>query len=259
MNEQDNDRLTNPPGENAPPPQRRVIRPKATRPMVTYVALGITIAMYLLQEVVRATTGSQWVELYLMKINEYIIAGQFWRLITPILLHGSVLHLAFNMYALYVIGRGLEQQFGSGRYLLLYLVAGFTGNVLSFMITPNPSLGASTSIFGVVAAQGVFIYQNRELFGGNARAMLSNTLMVVALNLFLGATSTGIDNWGHLGGLLGGFAFAWFAGPLLSLHPTMYGYQLTDARGLRKAVVVSSVIVIIGVLLVLQRIMLAGA
>lgn len=259
MNPPDNsDHSPYPPVENAPPP-RRVVRPKAPRPMVTYVILGVTVVMYVLQIAAQATTGSQLLEFYLMKINEYIIAGQYWRLITPVLLHGSPLHLAFNMYALYAIGRGLEQQFGGRRYLLLYLVAGFIGNVVSFLITPNPSLGASTSIFGIVAAEGVFIYQNRELFGSSARAMLSNTLLVVMLNLFLGATSTGIDNWGHLGGLLGGFAFAWFAGPLWSLNPTIYGYQLTDTRSPRTAVIVSIVIVVIGSLLVLQKIMLAGA
>ena len=82
------------------------------------------------------------------KVNELILAGQVWRLITPILLHASILHIGFNMYALFVIGPQLERFYGHGRFLLLYLIAGFTGNVLSFVLSPNPSLGASTSVLG---------------------------------------------------------------------------------------------------------------
>lgn len=259
MNDQNRDNPQNPYGELPPSPQRRPeTRVQAIKPTVSYIILAVTIAMYLLQLAVRSITGVQLVEFYGMKINEYIIAGEFWRLITPVLLHGSILHILFNMYALYILGRGLEQQFGHARFLLLYLVTAFTGNVLSFLITPNPSLGASTAIFGIVAAEGVFVYQNRELFGGNARAILSNTFLIVFLNLTLGATTTGIDNWGHLGGLLGGIAFAWFAGPLLNVQPSVYGYRVVDERGIRKAVLVSIAIVVVASLLVAQKIMLAG-
>jgi len=259
MNEQDSDKPQNPYGELPPSPQRRTVaRARQVKPTVSMAILGVTVAMYFIQLAVRSLTGVQLVEFYGMKINEYIIAGEVWRLITPVLLHGSILHILFNMYALYAIGRGLEIQFGNARFLLLYLVTAFTGNVLSFLITPNPSLGASTAIFGIVAAEGVFIYQNRELFGGNARALLSNTFLIVFLNLAMGATTTGIDNWGHLGGLLGGFVFAWFAGPLLSLQPSVYGYRVVDERGIRKAVLVSIAIVVVASLLVAQKILLAG-
>lgn len=259
MNEQDRDNPPKPYGEIPSAPQRRpAAREKSVKPTVSTIILGVTVAVYVLQLAVKALTGVELVEFYGMKINEFIIAGEFWRLITPVLLHGSILHIMFNMYALYAIGRGLEQQFGNARFLLLYLVTAFTGNVLSFLITPNPSLGASTAIFGIVAAEGVFIFQNRELFGGNARAMLSNTFLIVFLNLAMGATSTGIDNWGHLGGLLGGIAFAWFAGPLLSLQPSVNGYRVVNERSVRRAVLVSIVIVVVASLLVLQKIMLAG-
>ncbi len=259
MNPPEQDPTREPYEEMSQPPRRAVLRPKAPRPLVTYAILGITIAMYILQVVVRNATGVQLIEFYGMKINEYILAGQYWRLLTPVLLHGSILHLLFNMYALYAIGRGLEQQFGHVRYLLLYLVTAFTGNVFSFLITPNPSLGASTAIFGIIAAEGVFIFQNRELFGGSARAMLSNTLLIVFLNLAMGASSSGIDNWGHLGGLVGGLAFTWFAGPLLNVRPSGYGYQISDERGIQRVVVVSIAVVVVAALLALQKMVLAGS
>ncbi len=91
--------------------------------------------------------GTDILLLYGAKINELISQGQFWRLLTPMLLHGSMLHIVFNMYALYVIGPGLEVHYGHLRFLMLYLLAGFAGNVVSFTLTPSPP-GASTAIFG---------------------------------------------------------------------------------------------------------------
>lgn len=104
----------------------RVTLPQAT-PYVTYSILGLTILVYLAQMLSDFVLGNDWPALLGMKINEFIIAGQLWRLFTPALLHGSIMHIGFNMYALVVIGSGLERFFGHGRYLLLYLAGGFCG------------------------------------------------------------------------------------------------------------------------------------
>lgn len=101
--------------------------------------------------------------------------------------------------------------------------------MLSFLLSPNPSLGASTAIFGLVGAQVVFILRNKGLFGTRARSMLMNLGMIIAVNLLLGL-QPGIDNFGHLGGLAGGALFAWFGGPLLKVQPTSWGYELADSR-----------------------------
>jgi rhomboid protease GluP len=165
--------------------------------------------------------------LFGMKINEYILAGQFWRLLTPMFLHSSPIHLGFNMYALISIGSGLERYFGRGRYLLLYLLGSFGGNALSFVLSPNPSLGASTSIFGLLAAEGVFLYRHRDLFGSQARAALQNVVVIAGINLVIGL-QPGIDNWGHLGGLFSGLIFAWFGGPKLVIEGFFPSQRLID-------------------------------
>jgi rhomboid protease GluP len=164
-----------------------------------------------------------------MKINEYIIAGQIWRLLTPMFLHGSLMHIGFNMYALVVIGSGLERRFGHFRFLALYALGAFAGNVLSFLVSPNPSLGASTAIFGLLGAEMVFFYQNRQIFGAGARRALQNVVTVAAVNLLIGLTP-GIDNWGHLGGLFGGLVFTWFGGPQLALEGDYPVFDLVDQR-----------------------------
>lgn len=198
-------------------------------PFVTYGLIAITILIYGLQYASQTLTGVDYPALYGAKINLLILEGQYWRFITPTLLHGSVLHLGFNMYALYVLGIGLERFYGHGRFLGLYFIAGFAGNVMSFLFTPAPSLGASTAIFGLIGAQGVFLYQNREIFGKPGQRALMNLVLIAVINLVFGL-SPGIDNWGHIGGLIAGVLFAWFAGPVLKVGGYYPNFIFMDTR-----------------------------
>jgi rhomboid protease GluP len=145
-------------------------------------------------------------------------------------LHGSILHIGFNMYALLIYGRGLEARFGHWRFLLLYFLSAFAGNVLSFLLTPNASLGASTAIFGLIAAEGVFLLQNRELLGKRVNRGLMNLLYIAGVNLLIGFTTTGVDNFGHIGGMLGGLLFAWVGGPRWKVEGIFPSFRLVDER-----------------------------
>ena len=207
------------------------------RPYATYTLIGLCVVAYLLQQITQSLYGVDLLEAWGVKANSLIIQGQLWRLITPIFLHGSIIHIAVNMYALFYIGPTLERFYGRQRYLTLFMLAGFAGNVFSFMFTQAPSLGSSTAIFGLLAAQGVLIYQNRELFGGIARRALSQVVVIAVINLVIGATVPGIDNWGHIGGLLGGSLFAWFGGPLLQKQGLGAPFALKDLRGSREAII----------------------
>jgi rhomboid protease GluP len=203
----------------------------ANRASVTHAILGITIFIYLLQFASQSLSpnGYDYPALLGMKINELILAGEIWRLFTPMLLHASIPHILFNMYALYAFGVGLERYYGHRRFLILYILGGFAGNVCSFLFSNEPSLGASTAIFGLVAAEAIFIFRNRFFFGKRAGPMLLNTLFIVVINLILGL-SPGIDNWGHLGGLIGGLAFAWFAGPIFKVDNSSFELIIADER-----------------------------
>jgi len=206
------------------------VRLAANKPIVTYILIGVTVAIYLLQMLSQTINGGyDWPFDQGGKNNESIMRGQVWRLITPALLHGNLLHIAFNMYALYSLGESMERYYGHKRFLLLYGIGAFCGNSLSFLLSPKASLGASTAVFALVAAEGVFIYRNRNLYGHRARMMLSNLVMIVVVNLLIGL-QPGIDNWGHVGGLAGGVLFAWFAGPWLKVENTYSGYELVDSR-----------------------------
>jgi rhomboid protease GluP len=231
-----------PPPPPAPPPP--VIHENLVSPVVTYVILAVTVVIYLLQVGTNALFGYDLPAELGMKVNEYIMVGQIWRLITPMFLHGSILHIGFNMYALVIIGSGLERRFGHWRFLLLYTLGSFAGNVMSFLISPNPSLGASTAIFGLLGAEMVFFYQNRKLFGSGARRALQNVITVAAINLFIGL-SPGIDNWGHLGGLFGGLIFTWFGGPKLGLQGSYPVFDVVDEHEIRDQILGASLVILL--------------
>jgi rhomboid protease GluP len=162
--------------------------------------IGVTILAYLVQA---SPYGDIFVS-YLIKSNELIRQGQLWRLLTPALLHGGLTHIVFNMYALLSFGQSLERHFGHGRFLLLYVLGAFAGNVLSFLMTNANSLGASTAVFALVGAEGVFLIRNRRLFANQFRSAIGNIIFIVFINLFVIGALPNIDNWGHVGGLISG-------------------------------------------------------
>jgi rhomboid protease GluP len=183
-----------------------------------------------------------------MKINEYILRGEYWRLITPVFLHGSLLHIAFNMYALNVLGPSLERFYGHWQFLAIYLVSGFAGVVGSFAFTTNPSLGASTAVFGLLAAQGVFAYRNQQVFGARARSVFHNVIRIAFINLLIGMTP-GIDNWGHMGGLVGGLMIAWLGGPIYTIRGRLPNLDAVNTRSdLRFFLAVALTVIVFGLI-----------
>jgi rhomboid protease GluP len=237
--------------EPVPTPQTVRVALPSMVPMATYIILGFTVFVYLMQMASVAVFGYaanqiDWLEVYGARFNTAIRAGELWRFITPVFLHGSIPHIFFNMYALLSIGSFLERHFGHRRFVLLYFISAFTGNVFSFMLTGENgySVGASTAIFGLIAAEVVFFYQNRKLFGGQAKQAITNAAVIIAINLFIGLTP-GIDNWGHVGGLLGGAMFAWFAGPLWEVVGIYSDFHLEDKREFREMVLGAGAVLII--------------
>jgi rhomboid protease GluP len=228
-----------------PPPQSvRVAMPQSA-PYVTYSIIGITVLFYVLQLVSESVLGMDVLVLYGARINEAILAGELWRFLTPALLHGSLPHIAFNMYALLSFGTSLERYFGHGRFFLLYVLGAFTGNVASFLFSPGYSVGASTAIFGLLGAEAVFLIQNRKVFPGQFRSAIGNIIFIAAINLFIIGSLPGIDNWGHIGGLIGGLMFTSFAGPLWEIEGVYPAYRPVDRRSLQAVLIGAATVVLI--------------
>lgn len=135
--------------------------------------------------------------------------GQHWRLITYLFLHGGLLHLGFNMWALWNVGRYVELLFGTRRMLFIYLFAGVVAGMASTMLRPVPnwSVGASGAVLGLL---GALVYFARAMPGRHVD--LRQLMTVVVINLAYGFFIPIIDNYAHLGGFAGGFLAAWAVG-----------------------------------------------
>ena len=153
-----------------------------------------------------------------VKLSDPILRGEeLYRLVSPIFLHGSIYHLFTNMYSLNNVGVTCERLIGSGRYLAGYFVAGAAGNLLSAMKSPNPALGASGAVFGVMASFYVFLSRHDWLLGQAGQAYSGAVMQTLFINLALGAMNPMVDNWGHLGGAIGGAVMSYYFGPRLFL------------------------------------------
>ena len=228
-----------------PPPQSVRVPMPQSAPYVTYSIIGITVLFYVLQLLSESVVGTDVLVLYGARINEAILAGELWRFLTPALLHGSLPHIAFNMYALLSFGTSLERYFGHGRFFLLYVLGAFTGNVASFLFSPGYSVGASTAIFGLLGAEAVFLIQNRKVFPGQFRSAIGNIIFIAAINLFIIGSLPGIDNWGHIGGLIGGLMFTSFAGPVWEVEGIYPAYHLVDKRSFQAVLVGAATVILI--------------
>lgn len=141
--------------------------------------------------------------------------SQYWRMFTSMFLHIGIAHVLFNGYALYVLGRELEQLFGQERFATIYLIAGLGGSLLT-LATTSPfviSAGASGAIFGLMGALIAFFYKQRRVMGDLAKSNLNRLLFFMGINLVIGFTSPNIGNAAHIGGLLTGAALSWLISP----------------------------------------------
>jgi rhomboid protease GluP len=190
-----------------PPAAIRMAVPQAT-PFWTYVILVLNIMAYL----ATAILGQNFVLGLGAKINQAIVAGEFWRLFTAMFLHIGLLHIGFNSYGLFIFGPQVERPFGRFRFLLIYFLSGLSGSAFSFLFSPHPSVGASGAIFGLIGAVAAYLYRYRHrLAMGGSRLM--NILTIVGYNLIYGFITPSVDNWGHIGGLLAGVVLGWSLAP----------------------------------------------
>ncbi len=148
-----------------------------------------------------------------------VIAGQYWRLITATLLHGSVAHLVGNAVALYILGMVCEHAFGRAQFVLLYAASGIAGSLLSIMASPGPSVGASGAIFGLQAAAIVLFRAHRDRLLVRDRRIGVVLLVWAAYSVISGIATPYIDNGAHVGGAIGGALVA------RRLHPVVLDWM----------------------------------
>jgi rhomboid protease GluP len=146
-------------------------------------------------------------------IPALVAQGEAWRLLSSMFLHSGAVHLGLNMISLYFLGSFVEEAFGRGRFLALYLLSGISGGLayLYFGGFNVSAVGASGAIFGLLG--GVLGYALRRGSFSWQNPLIRQLLILLALNLYIGFSIPNISNTAHLGGLAGGFVFGWLVAP----------------------------------------------
>lgn len=187
-------------------PTQRVALPT---PIATRILIGINIAVYLMM----ALTTRQFVSFNTPTVLRWgadfgvlTASGEWWRMLTAMFLHGGILHIAVNMWALRNLGYTAELFYGRRNFLIIYLLSGLAGSAATMMWNPvRVSVGASGAIFGVAGALAALVYFKKlPVDRAVLRRDIGSIGGMIVMNLFLGASIPVIDNSAHVGGLLAG-------------------------------------------------------
>jgi membrane associated rhomboid family serine protease len=211
-------------------------------PTLTYVLMAINAVVFLAEMLAGASaTGGFGGEVVVRGslFGPAVADGEVWRLVTSGFLHGGILHILFNMYALYILGTMLEPAVGRLRFGLIYFVSMLCGALGVLLIDPNePTLGASGAVFGLMGA-AVVVMRNRGV-----DPMQSGLPLWIGINLLITFTIPHISIGGHIGGLIGGalVAVVLFELPDRLRVPAMAANVLAGVMG--AAAIVASIAVV---------------
>lgn len=191
------------PGDSHIPSGKQAYSP--VKPYLTYTLIAINLIVFALMTLAGGSTNPAVLVLFGAKVNSLILQGEFWRLFTSMFLHIGILHLAFNLYALWILGPIMEEFFGRIRYILIYIISGLMGSFASFLFTDAISAGASGAIFGLLGALVVYSRRRPALWKSGFGKSLA---VIIIINLVLGFMEAGIDIYAHFGGLIGGMVLS---------------------------------------------------
>lgn len=177
---------------------------------VTSILIAINLIVFIISAI---KSGTVWnisddvlIELG-SKVNYLIDGGHYERLLTSMFLHSGLIHIAFNMYALYSLGNLVNQIYGTKKYLIIYFVSGIMASFASYKLSYAMSVGASGAIFGLLGACLVFAYMEKQRIG---KEFLMEIVSVIILNIVIGLSIPNIDNFAHFGGLFAGIIITFF-------------------------------------------------
>lgn len=178
---------------------------KSEKPILTYALILINILVFILMYIYgNGSEDTKTLIEFGANYIPYVKDGAYIRLITSAFIHIGVAHLLFNMYALYVIGKEIEQLYGRVKYILIYLVSAIMGSLFTVVFASSNTVaaGASGAIFGLLGSLLYFGYTYRGYIGNN---IINQVIPAILLNLFIGFTNPNIGNAAHIGGLIGGY------------------------------------------------------
>jgi rhomboid protease GluP len=199
-------------------PRRVILGATMTQvPRWTQIILGVIVVFFIGQII---SGGGDFlgnsldpVEQWGMLTKQGVAGGEWWRLVTSMFLHAGILHILFNGMALFALGMQVERMMGSKRFLLIFFLTGIGGNVLTLLVNPVPSVGASGGIFGLLGALIAFFYRNRDRLGAWGQANLRSLLITAGINFVITFSIPQVNQMAHIGGLVTGLFLGYFLSP----------------------------------------------
>lgn len=179
-----------------------------SKPYITMAVIAVNIIVFAVMSIFGNTLDAQYMAEHGAMYPPYVAEnGQYWRLFTSMFMHFGLMHILNNMVMLGAVGHIVEIAMGHVRFLIAYIVAGICGGALSYVVMLHNndyavSAGASGAIFGMVGALVWIVIVNRGFYEGISRQQV---IFMVILMIYYGVSTSGVDNWDHLGGLAGGF------------------------------------------------------
>jgi len=189
-------------------------------PPLVLLLIVLNVAMFAWQLAAGALASQESIVEAGALVREQVLAGEAWRVVSSMFLHGGPEHLIGNMIALYIVGMACEHALGLPGTALVYFGSGAAGAALSIAMSPGPSVGASGAIFGLLGAVIVVLYQHRDRFHLRDKRIGVVLAAWAIFQVAIGFATPFVDNYAHLGGLAGGALAASMLRPrLLSPGP----------------------------------------
>ncbi|XP_073065378.1 RHOMBOID-like protein 9, chloroplastic isoform X2 [Primulina eburnea] len=185
------------------------------------VLASINIAV-LLFEIATPVKNSEFAlfsipSVYGAKVNNLILTGEWWRLVTPMFLHSGIFHLSLSIWVLFTFGLEVSQEYGSFTCLLIYLLGGISGNLISFLHTSSPTVGGTGPVFALIGAWLIYQVQNKDFIARESSERMFRKAIIFTALSFVVSSFGPIDDWAHFAAAFTGVAYGYVTCPSLQV------------------------------------------
>lgn len=178
--------------------------------------------------------------MYGAKVNDLIMVGQWWRLVTPMFLHTGLMHIALGSWVLLSFGPQVCKRYGSFTFFLIFLLGGISGNFSSFLHTSEPTVGGSGPIFAVIGAWLIYQLRNKDVTPKElSDSMFYKAIIATALSFLLGNFGP-MDNWTNLGAAISGIIYGFFTCPVVQLDDASTSALQERNSGIKEEITINN-------------------
>lgn len=202
-------------------------------PPATLALIGLLVAVFVWQLASHAFDSQATLVDAGALVRNRVLEGEYWRMLSATFLHGGFEHLFGNCVALYILGMAGEHALGAWRVLVIYVASGLAGSLASVLTGPGPSVGASGAICGLMGAVVLILYRYRHVYHVRDKEIGLVLAGWAAYTILIGAMDPRIDNWAHLGGLVGGAVVAAGIRPRVALTASPTAARVQPRRTTR--------------------------